>query len=218
MPAMHQSSEIKINKIFLSRQGEGLHMGKLTVFVRLSGCNLNCSWCDTSYHKVGRNISVKEIIEEVEKHGPCLDVCITGGEPLIQKPAVIKLSKELVKRNYFVVLETNGTIDWEGMPEEALISMDVKPPSSHMDKFNDYSLLEKLRPQDQLKVVIGAKRDYDFLTSLLDLHKPEEHTQVILQPAGGIFAKNLWRWAETEPRVRVMLQIHKVIWGNARGR
>ena len=149
---------MKVNEIFYSIQGEGLRIGRPTVFLRLFACDLRCSWCDTMYAVEGndfREISLEDIISEISKY-ECGEVCITGGEPLIQKNDLVPLTERLLEMGYFIVLETSGHKEPPEIFEKSscLISMDCKCPSSGMEKRMDFGLFQKLGPKDQLKFVI----------------------------------------------------------------
>jgi len=213
---MPKKQSLIVNEIFCSRQGEGLRTGILTTFIRLAGCNLSCEWCDTKYASSGKEENLFEIIKQVKKFS-AKEVSITGGEPLTQKKGTIQLCKKLIKEGYYVSLETNGSIDWEGIPKKVMISMDIKPPSSGMTLFNNFSLLKKLGKNDQVKIVIKDKKDYAYSNEILNKYSPQKLTTVILQPMGGINAKELWDLAQKDMRFRIMLQLHKVVWGTKRG-
>ena len=212
---------MKISEIFYSIQGEGVEMGMPTVFVRLFACDLRCVWCDTMYAVEGRDfkeVPLAQVLEEVKKWD-CARVCITGGEPLLQREEVSKLAEELIEMDYNIVLETSG----HKMPPEvfwgdsSVISMDCKCPGSGMHERMDFSLFSRLRPKDQLKFVIQDEQDFDYALSVLDEHDIKAH--IIFQPAGGhnigwiterVMSDNL-------SRVRVLPQLHKIIWGDKRG-
>ncbi|MGI9554183.1 MAG: 7-carboxy-7-deazaguanine synthase QueE [Thermodesulfobacteriota bacterium] len=212
---------MKVNEIFYSIQGEGLKIGQPTVFLRLFACDLRCSWCDTMYAVEGsdfREISNKEIISAVGKYG-CRQICITGGEPLIQKKELVPLTKELIKKGYFIVLETSGHKEPPEIFENSscLISMDCKCPSSGMENRMHFDLFEKLGPKDQLKFVIGDEEDYLYAKSVLNKH--ELRASVIFQP---VYGKNLTWLTESVLKdnlnsVRVTPQLHKIVWGEKRG-
>ncbi len=204
-----------VNEIFFSIQGEGKEIGLPTVFVRLTGCNLRCRWCDTKYaFTEGKEMEISEIIDRVERYG-IKRVCLTGGEPLLQDDSRI-LMKELLEKRYSIVLETNGSLPIDDVDERVLISMDWKTPSSGEQDRMLESNLKILRPKDQLKFVIADEEDYEYALSIIDSH--EIATEIIFQPLGGM---NL-RWLaekiiEDRVDVRVLPQLHKVIWGEERG-
>ena len=212
---------MKISEIFFSLQGEGLEIGLPTVFVRLFACDLRCSWCDTMYAVQGRDFrdkSIAEVITEVEKH-ECKRVCITGGEPLIQIKEVEELSNHLIKDNYKILLETSGhkmppPILWT---ENTTISMDCKCPSSTMQDRMDFDLFIKLRAKDQIKFVIQDEIDYKYAIGVLNRYNIKAN--IIFQPTHGselgwITEKVIEDKLEN---IRVLPQLHKIIWGEKRG-
>lgn len=207
---------MRICEIFGSIQGEGLTMGALTVFVRTVGCNLRCSWCDTDYSfDGGRDMSVDDVLDKV---GDCFRVCLTGGEPMLQ-PDAVELMRRLVSRGVQVVLETNGSVDLSEVPDDPLImiSMDIKCPSSGMTDRMMISNLALLSRKDQLKFVIKDEADLDFAVGFLREHTPD--TNVIFAPVGGTERLG-WlvdRVLMERLDVRVLPQLHKIIWGDRRG-
>jgi len=214
MSSQKKPEGLLVSEIFCSRQGEGIETGTLTSFVRLAGCNLDCSWCDTKHSQKqnsGKPMKFAQILKELQKF-PARHVCITGGEPLTQKTRLSKLMKLLHSKKYFVLIETNGSLDWTGI--KASISMDLKPPSSGMQAFNNYSLLKKLGPKDCLKIVVKDRKDFDFAVWVLNSFKPEKRTNIVLQPCSNENARKLWAWCAKEPRARLMLQMHKIVWGS----
>ena len=207
---------MKICEIFRSIQGEGLTMGVPTVFVRAVGCNLKCSWCDTIYSMSGgEDMTVPEIMEKI---GDCRTVCITGGEPMLQKD-IYELFDALIVADKKIVLETNGSIDLKDVPvdDHIMISMDIKCPSSGMsDKMLD-SNIPLLSMKDQLKFVIKDQKDLDFAIDYIRIHDPK--TNVIFGPVGGT---DRLEWLVDEVlknnvEARVLPQLHKIIWGDKRG-
>lgn len=212
---------MKISEIFLSIQGEGVEIGLPTVFVRLFACDLRCSWCDTMYAVEGRDFTdmeMDEVKRDIESLN-CKRVCVTGGEPLIQKKELQTLAEDLVSDGYKIVLETSGhkmppPIFWT---ENCMVSMDCKCPSSGMQEKMDLSLFEKLRPDDQLKFVIQDKTDYRYAKQILG--KYPIRANVIFQP---VYGKSLeWLVNNTLQdcleNVRVLPQLHKIVWGERRG-
>ena len=202
-------SELKVNEIICERNNSG----SLTTFVRLTGCNLSCSKCSVpGALNSGVNKSLIDIVDKV-KEFPGKTVCVTGGEPLLQFDAVEELVSLLFIEKKDVYLETNGTIDWSSGSVLGLVSihLDLKAPSSGMEKYNNYELIKKLRESDRLSVVVRDKRDYDFVESILNFYKPV--CSVVVVPCGGVYARNLWRWAEKEDRVRLELGLKRVVFG-----
>lgn len=208
---------MKINEIFHSIQGEGLTMGIPTTFVRLAGCNLRCQWCDTKYaYDEGEEMGIDEILARVEELG-CDQVCVTGGEPLHQEGHV-RLIEKLLESGHLVTLETNGSFSLEELPvsDHFMISMDLKCPSSKMDDQMRLENLELLSPNDQLKFVICDEEDYEHAKNILAQN--ESHCNVIMQPVDGRDLKQLAKLVVRDNlAVRVLPQLHKLIWGDKRG-
>jgi len=205
---------MRLCESFRSIQGEGLMIGALTYFVRLTGCNLSCSWCDTSYsnEEEGTETSVSEILELVKNDR---NICITGGEPLLQDD-VYELMEELLKRGKTIVLETNGSISLSRVPKDPdlMISMDIKCPSSGMEDKMDMSNLAILKPTDQLKFVVEDKNDLEYAISVIE---KGVDCNVIISPVGGMDIGPLAdEIVERKLDVRVLPQLHKIIWGNRR--
>lgn len=207
---------MRVCEIFNSIQGEGLTMGAPTVFVRAVGCNLRCSWCDTGYSfEGGTDMTVEEILEEV---GDCFRVCFTGGEPMLQSDAV-ELIERLVSKGIQVVLETNGSVDLSEVPRDPLvmISMDIKCPSSGMTDRMMLSNIDLLSSKDQLKFVIKDQADLDFAVGFVRSHRIP--CPVIFGPVGGT-GRLEWlvdRVLREHLDVRVLPQLHKIIWGDRQG-
>jgi len=209
---------IDINEIFYSLQGEGTYIGLPTIFVRVAYCPLRCSWCDEPEAlEKGRPMSLDEILEEVSKY-PCGRVCVTGGEPLAQKDA-IPLLQRLLEKGYHVTLETGGSCSIEELPisEELCISLDIKCPSSGMHEKMEMVNIELLSPCDQLKFVIADRGDYEYAKGVISKHKPV--CEIIMQPVGGTELKELAEWVLQDGlRVRVLPQLHRIIWGEEKSR
>lgn len=207
---------MRICEIFNSIQGEGLTMGAPTVFVRAVGCNLRCSWCDTGYSfEGGTEMTVDEILDEV---GDAFRVCFTGGEPMLQ-PDAVELIGRLVSRGIQVVLETNGSVDLSTVPGGPLvqISMDWKCPSSGMTGRMLESNLDILSGKDQLKLIIKDQGDLDFAVDFVRSH--DIVCPVIFGPVGGIDRLEwlVQRVLDEHLDVRVLPQLHKIIWGDRKG-
>lgn len=212
---------MKISEIFFSLQGEGVEIGLPTVFVRLFACDLRCSWCDTMYAIEGRdykNFTIAEVRQEIEKF-ECTRVCITGGEPLIQKKEVETLAKSLIDSGYNIVLETSGhkmppPVFWT---DKSVISMDCKCPGSGMQDSMDFSLFEKLRDRDQLKFVIADESDYEYAKEVISKYLIKAN--IVFQPVGGEGLGWISQRVIDERMhgIRVLPQLHKIIWGNKRG-
>ncbi|MCL2786606.1 MAG: radical SAM protein [Methanomassiliicoccaceae archaeon] len=205
---------MKICEMFRSIQGEGRTIGKVTYFVRTVGCNLMCEWCDTKFsYDGGYDLSVDEIMDAVRDER---NICVTGGEPLLQKD-IYELLDALVAAGKHVVLETNGSLDISKVPARAdlVISMDMKCPSSGMSNRMIEDNVRLLKRSDQLKFIIVDREDLEHAVSFIDSH--DLVCDIILSPAGGIDVIIL---AEEAVRrgldVRVLPQLHKIIWGDRR--
>lgn len=205
---------LKIYEIYTSIQGESSYQGLPCVFIRLSGCNLRCAWCDTAYAFFGgEEKSIKEIMAEVKEGGPLL-VEITGGEPLMQSECY-PLMKELCDQKYEVLLETGGSIDTIEVDPRVRKIIDLKTPSSLMVDENNWDNISRLNPGDELKFVIGDRADYDWALNIIKKNGLEEKTIVNLSPVHGVMSPSeLTKWMlEDKIDVRVNVQLHKYIWG-----
>lgn len=208
---------MKINEIFYSIQGEGKWAGLPNIFIRTTGCNLRCSFCDTKYtYYIGKEMTIEEILNEISNYSSKY-ICITGGEPLLQNDT-LELIDSVSKHNYEVCLETNGSISLKKImgKKSLMISLDIKCPSSQMHnrmKLDNISLLDK---NDQLKFVIGDRKDYNYAKKIISDYKPI--SSIYFQPVWGTNSKYLANWIiEDKLDVRLSMQIHKIIWGNKKG-
>ncbi|MHC1680889.1 MAG: 7-carboxy-7-deazaguanine synthase QueE [Methanomassiliicoccales archaeon] len=206
-----------VNEIFLSIQGEGRTMGLPTVFVRLSGCNLDCRWCDTRYaEEGGSEMTVEEVLAGVKGYRT-RHVCLTGGEPLWHD-GTPELISRLLEEGKQVSLETNGSLSISNLPDDPglMISMDYKCPSSGMQ---DRMLLENLKhlgPKDQLKFVVADREDLETAEDVLRKYQP--NCPAILTPVGGLTLAPVVEFVlKRKLEVRVLPQLHKLIWGEKRG-
>ena len=211
---------MKICEIFYSIEGEGIEIGRPEVFVRLSGCNLRCVWCDTKYAwEDGKEMSVEEVIEEVKKF-PCKSVSITGGEPLLQRRELLELVRKLKELGYWIQINTNGTIfDEEIFRLVDLISMDCKCPSSGMKSNLEVlkKTKEKFDSKTQFKFIISNKKDYEYAKKIISSLKA---LTIVFQPEWNNrkFTKNLVKLVKKDClNVRVILQQQKIIWGLKKG-
>jgi len=207
---------LKVNEIFYSIQGESSYAGRPCVFVRLTGCNLRCSYCDTRYaYEQGLEMNISEILDRVDAF-ECPLVEVTGGEPLIQKETP-DLIHALLKRDYEVLLETNGSLDTGKIDERCVKIIDVKCPSSGEHKKVDPELLNKLGEKDEVKFVIGDRQDYEYARGILGrLRKGlAKQNLVLFSPVyGRIEPRILSQWILADRLdVRLNLQLHKIIWG-----
>ena len=206
---------LQVNEIFYSIQGESSYAGRPCVFVRLTGCNLRCAYCDTQYaYNEGRELEIKDIIAQVSSHR-CPLVEVTGGEPLIQEQTPF-LVKSLVERGYTVLVETNGSQDISRIDERCIRIMDIKCPSSREEEKNDLENLRKLTDRDEVKFVIGDREDYEFAKDILDFQgsSPLVGNPVHFSPLfEKIEPRLLAGWIlEDCLNVRLHLQLHKIIW------
>ena len=206
---------MKVCEAFRSLQGEGMKIGTPTFFIRTAGCNLNCSWCDTQYamSEPGEDMSVDKIMDLVKDER---DVCLTGGEPMLQKDA-LELLGRLSEAGKTVVLETNGSVSLKDVPdsENIIISMDIKCPGSGMHEKMDFGNIALLRKKDQLKFVISDGIDLEYAVGVLEEYRPE--CEVIFTPVGGMDIEPLAEEVvERRIDARVLPQLHKIIWGNKR--
>ena len=205
---------LKVNEIFKSIQGESSYAGLPCVFVRLTGCNLRCVWCDTEYAFYdGKAMSVEDVLKTVTNYGLDL-VEITGGEPLMQKE-VYPLMETLLAQKYKVMLETGGSLSIKDVPEAVIKIMDLKCPASGEESNNLYENLEFLTAQDEVKFVIADLGDYEWSKDILERHEVHKKAHVLFSPVHDQQdLKELAEWilADNLP-VRLQTQLHKSIWG-----
>ncbi|MFQ5735795.1 MAG: 7-carboxy-7-deazaguanine synthase QueE [Thermodesulfobacteriota bacterium] len=210
-----------VTEIFMSIQGESTYAGLPCVFVRLAGCNLNCSWCDTAYARAydgATDMDVGRVLDEVGRF-KCGLVEITGGEPLLQEEAK-ELAKRLLDGGYTVLIETNGSLPLAGVDARAIKIIDVKCPSSgHAGSFLPENL-GHIGPDDEVKFVIGDKADYDCARRFLDEYIGDRTSKILFAPvAPALTPKELAGWILRDSlRVRLQVQLHTYIWGAERGR
>lgn len=212
-------SKVAISEIFYSFQGESSYIGMPTVFIRTFGCNLKCETCDTKYSFTGKAkvLSVSDILKIVKKIETPY-VCITGGEPLLQKSQILKLSLELLKLNKIISIETNGSIDISGFNKKVKIVMDVKTPNCFknfkLDKVFLMDNLKYLKETDEIKFVISDLKDYKFSVSFIKKYKLLDTVKIIFSPnlSNIGFAKKLVKLI-LKDKLNVMFQpqLHKLI-------
>ena len=210
---------LRLTVIFFSLQGEASRAGLPTVFVRLTGCPLRCTWCDTTYSFTGGEpASIESVLAEVAKY-PARQVCVTGGEPLAQKECQPLLSA-LCDAGYDVSLETSGALDIAGIDPRVARVMDLKAPDSGECVKNRWENLTLLNPRDEIKIVIASRSDYEWARDLLRARKLDALCPVLLSPAQGMVDPTaLADWILADGlNVRFQLQLHKLLWGNAKGR
>ena len=203
---------LKINEIFYSIQGESSFNGMPCVFIRLTYCNLRCSYCDTDYafHE-GNDMNIDEIIQEIQKYD-CNLIEVTGGEPLMQKES-IELMQTLINKNYQVMLETGGSLPVKKVPKEVIKIVDFKCPTSNMEKKNDWSIIKDLNSKDEVKFVIADKDDYQWTKKKINQYNLSEQT-ILFSPVHDILdPKILSDWIlKDNLKVRLQMQLHKYIW------
>lgn len=210
---------LRISEIFFSLQGEASRVGLPTVFVRLTGCPLRCTWCDTAYAFTGGTaMEIEDVLAEVARH-PAQQVCVTGGEPLAQKEC-LSLLTALCDLGYDVSLETSGALDIAAVDPRVSRIMDLKAPTSGEDARNRLENLPCLNARDEIKIVIASRVDYDWARDMIATHGLTQSCPVLLSPAQGqLEPAELAEWilADGLP-VRFQMQLHKVLWGNMRGK
>jgi len=205
---------LTINEIFYSIQGESTFAGRPCVFVRLTACDLRCSWCDTPYafHE-GRKRSLDDVVAEVDAYG-CSLVEVTGGEPLLQEE-VYPLMRQLLDAGRTVLLETGGHHSTARVPEPVVTILDVKCPGSGEAHRNDWTNLERLRPHDEVKFVVKDRADYEFARDVVRRHDLATRVAAVLfSPVHGVLEPRTmsgWILSDSLP-VRLQLQIHKYVW------
>jgi len=213
------AERLKLTEIFLSLQGEARSAGLPTVFVRLTGCPLRCTHCDTAYAFYGGEWSdIEAIVDQVRGFG-VKDVCVTGGEPLAQKRCV-QLLDRLLDAGFRVSLETSGAIDIAPVDVRVSRVVDIKTPDSGESGRNLWSNIEHLTPHDQLKFVICSRADYDWAKAQLAERGLPERCEVLFSPSyAQVAPRELADWivADRLP-VRFQMQLHKQLWGEEQGR
>tara|TARA_A100000172_G_scaffold54636_5_gene34796 strand:- start:409 stop:1050 length:642 start_codon:yes stop_codon:yes gene_type:complete len=208
---VQQLPRLKVTEIYASVQGESTHAGRLCAFVRLTGCNLRCTWCDSEYTFSGGDwMSIEQIISKVDELEIPL-VQVTGGEPLAQKECMT-LMQTLLDEGYEVLLETSGSISVAEVPLSVSTIMDLKAPSSGESAKNLWSNIELLGEGDEVKIVIGSRQDYDWALEVMSKH----NANYLLSPVWGVLdPKDLAEWMlQDKVLARMQVQLHKVLWPN----
>ncbi|MCG3878562.1 7-carboxy-7-deazaguanine synthase QueE [Psychrobacter sp. Ps6] len=233
IPVTDPEAGLRLTEIFYSLQGEALTSGLPTIFVRLTGCPLRCVYCDTEYAFTGGERQSLETIIDMIKSYPCKRICLTGGEPLAQ-PNAIELMKRLLSDGYEISLETAGALSVANVPSAVSKVMDLKTPSSGEVDKNLWSNLDHLTEHDQIKFVIMNRTDYDWAKEKLNQHQLDKLVGTVwfspmfnvaddvdeaLSPEVPVLARELAEWmlADALP-VRFQLQLHKIIWADAKGK
>ena len=210
---------LRITEIFYSLQGEASRVGLPTVFIRLTGCPLRCTWCDTTYSFTGGEAAtIASVLAEVAKY-PARQVCVTGGEPLSQKEC-LPLLVALCDAGYDVSLETSGALDVSAVDPRVSRIMDLKAPDSGEVGRNLWSNLDCLDGRDEIKIVIASRGDYEWARDVVRQRQIDAICPVLISPAQGLLeARSLADWIlEDGLNVRFQLQLHKLLWGNMQGK
>lgn len=219
MHAYTPTAQLRINEIFYSLQGETSRVGLPTVFVRLTGCPLRCTYCDTAYaFSGGQSMTLQAILEEVARHGARY-VTVTGGEPLAQKGS-LELMHALCEAGYEVSLETGGALDVSGVDARVMKVLDIKTPGSGEVEKNLWPNLDALNAHDEIKFVLCGEDDYRWAVQVMREHGLDKKCAVLFSPSQGQLEPTQladWILRDHLP-VRLQVQLHKLLWGNERGR
>lgn len=207
------AERLRIIEVYPSIQGESTWAGLPCVFVRLAGCNLRCTWCDSEFtFKGGEHRSISDVVQEACSHEIDL-VEVTGGEPLAHRQAV-PLMEQLLARGKTVLLETSGSLDVSKVPQGVHIIMDLKCPDSGEEKSNLWSNLDHLNKTAEIKFVIASQKDYEWAKTVCRKHELSERFEVLFSPVhGNIDPSHMVDWILADRlKVRLQIQMHKVIW------
>lgn len=210
---------VRLSEIFFSLQGEAARSGIPTVFIRLTGCPLRCTWCDTEYAFTGGTTTrIEDVLTEVRRY-PTRYICVTGGEPLAQKTC-LPLLRALCDAGYDVCLETSGALDITSVDSRVARIMDLKAPSSGETAKNLLSNIADLRKTDEVKIVVASRADYDWAKEMIGAHQLITRCDVVLSPvAGQLNPTDLAEWILADGlAVRFQIQLHKLLWSDARGK
>lgn len=211
---INEADILNISELFVSIQGESTHSGLPCGFVRLAGCNLNCVWCDTAYACAdGQEMTIGKIMNTVSQwHVPLIE--ITGGEPLLQSGCVA-LAESLLKKGHTVLIETNGSLPIDALPEAVIRIMDIKCPGSGMSEKMHWPNVDALNSCDEVKFVLASREDYEWALNTMKQYYLAERCGAILLSAvsGSLDAAELADWMmEDRPPARMQLQLHKILW------
>lgn len=218
MPHANADAQLRITEIFHSLQGETSRVGLPTVFIRLTGCPLRCSYCDTAYAFTGgQSISLAEILAQVAEFAPQY-VTVTGGEPLAQKNCQ-PLLRALCDAGYKVSLETGGALDIAAVDARVMRVVDIKTPASGEAARNRWENLELLTPHDEVKFVLCDENDYQWARQIIQQYHLADRCLVLFSPAHGtLSATQLADWILRDKlEVRMQVQLHKLLWNNEPG-
>jgi 7-carboxy-7-deazaguanine synthase len=213
------AATLRVSEIFFSLQGEAARVGLPSVFIRLTGCPLRCAWCDTAYAFAGgETLSLTQILDKVHAW-PTRHVCVTGGEPLAQKNCLPLLAL-LCDQDYDVALETSGALDIGGVDARVSRIVDLKPPSSGEAEKNCWENLALLTRQDEIKILIANRVDYDWATARIREYDLPARCGVLLSPVQEMQdATELAEWILADGLdARFQIQLHKRLWGNMQGK
>lgn len=213
------SVTLRISEVFLSLQGESTRVGLPTVFIRLIGCPLRCSWCDTAYaFSGGEHLTLGAILDRVASFA-CPTVCVTGGEPLAQ-PNCLPLLSALCDTGFSVSLETSGALDISSVDPRVSRIVDLKAPDSGESAKNRWENIHLLRTTDEIKVVLASRADYDWAVAAIHKHQLFSRCSVLFSPVwNALPPAQLAEWIiDDRLPVRFQLQMHKLLWGNERAR
>lgn len=219
MSSPSAGTSLRISEIFFSLQGETTRVGVPTTFIRLTGCPLRCTYCDTTYAFSGGNsMTLAEIMQSVKTH-PTSYVCVTGGEPLAQKGCTALL-KALCDAGYSVSLETSGALDVSAVDARVAKVLDIKTPASGEQSKNQWDNLAHLNAHDEIKFVLCDEGDYRWAKQVLQAHQLTAKCVVLFSPAQGqLEARDLAEWILRDGlQVRLQVQLHKLLWGNQQGK
>ena len=219
MPDRSKSPSLIISEVFYSLQGEASRIGLPTVFVRLTGCPLRCSWCDTEHaFSGGHRISLMGILDKVAEYR-ALQVCVTGGEPLAQKNC-LPLLTALCDAGYDVSLETSGALDIGGIDPRVSRIVDLKAPGSGESERNRWKNISLLTAHDELKFVLSDRADYEWAKNVIAEHRLDKFCPILFSPVqDSLNPTELAEWILADRLlVRFQLQLHKQLWGNMQGK
>lgn len=204
---------MKVCELFTSIQGESTYAGTPCTFIRLTCCNLRCSYCDTTYsYEEGMEMTIDAVMDAVSAEGIRL-VEITGGEPLLQHDDVVDLTKRLLDAGYKVLIETNGSVNIGSLDSRAVVIMDIKTPSSGMAAHNNLANLPCIKPADEIKFVICDRNDYEWSKNMVLDQGLSKRCTILFSPAAGkIPPRELADWIlQDKLDVRLNMQLHKII-------
>jgi 7-carboxy-7-deazaguanine synthase len=214
----NRDQTVRLSEIFFSLQGEAARSGLPTVFIRLTGCPLRCTWCDTEYAFTGgTQTRIEDVLAEVARY-PTRYVCVTGGEPLAQK-SCLPLLKALCDAGHDVCLETSGALDITLVDPRVARIMDLKAPGSGETDKNLLSNIPDLRQTDEVKIVIASRADYDWAKEIIAAHQLSAYCDVVLSPvAGQLNPTELAEWILADGLAAFSDPAHKLLWSDARGK